>query len=327
MKFYYTLVSRHQAGQGGFVLELFIDRLLEKIRAKKNPTVVGLDPRLDLLPEEFHEKYFQDDDTRTQENASKAILDFNCRIIDIIAPIVPAVKPQVAFYEMFGPSGMAAYFSTIDYAQKKGLLVIGDVKRGDIGSTAEAYVQAHIKRALVSNVPTGGQAQADAVTVNPYLGEDGVSPFIKTCKENGSGIFVLVKTSNPSSEDFQNLECNNNCLYMIVAEKVCTWGQDLRGEKGYSSIGAVVGATYPETIAEIRKKFPFLFFLIPGYGAQGGTAEMIQAAFDKNGEGAIVNSSRGIIFAGQKSTLPWDEAVKRAALEMKHNLCRMVGWS
>jgi orotidine-5'-phosphate decarboxylase len=306
---------------------LFIDRLLDQISRKRNPSVVGLDPRLDLLPQEILDKHFKDEHDRTPENAGKAILEFNCRVIDVIAPIVPAVKPQIAFYEMFGVHGVSAYFKTVRYAQDHGLLVIGDIKRGDIGSTAEAYVRGHLEREKVYNVPTGGEGLADAVTLNPYLGEDSLSPFIKSCKEIGSGVFVLVKTSNPSSSDFQDILCGDDRMYMHVAEKVSSWGQDLRGKSGYSSVGAVVGATFPETIEEIRKRYPSLFFLIPGYGAQGGTAEMIRAAFDSNGEGAIINSSRGVIFASHKEDEPWEQAVQNAALEMKSSLCEIIGWS
>ena len=307
-------------------MKLFIDRMLEKIRERRNPTVVGLDPRLDSLPKEILNRHFSGDAARTQEMAAAAILEFNCKTIDVIEKIVPAVKPQIAFYEIFGAPGIRTYFKTIKYAQDKGLLVIGDIKRGDIGSTAEAYVKGHIETAEEEGVETGGGGAADAVTLSPYLGEDSLRPFITSCKKTNSGLFVLVKTSNPSSSDFQDLLCNGEPLYMTVAQKVGSWGSDLVGEYGYSSVGAVVGATHPETIKKVRSRFGSLFMLIPGYGAQGGKIEMIKSAFDQDGNGAIVNSSRGIIFAGQKSDKPWEKAVEEAALEMKFELGRAIGW-
>lgn len=308
-------------------MKLFIDRMLDKIHEYRNPSVVGLDPRLNLLPEEILSRHLDGSSQSTGEQASAAIFEFNQRIIEIIAPIVPAIKPQVAFYEIFGAPGIKTYFETISYAQKKGLLVIGDIKRGDIGSTAEAYAKGHLEVEEINGVPTGGGGTADAVTLNPYLGEDSLKPFITSCKKTNSGLFVLVKTSNPSSADFQDLVCDGEPLYMKVAQKVTTWGEELIGEYGYSSIGAVVGATHPETIKEVKERFGTLFMLIPGYGAQGGKIEMIKSAFDQDGNGAIVNSSRGIIFAGQKSEKPWEKAVEDAALEMKFELGRAIGWN
>jgi len=301
--------------------------MLEKIHERRNPTVVGLDPRLDLLPDEIVQRHLSGDQKGTQEGAAAAILEFNCRIIDVIEPIVPAVKPQVAFYEIFGAAGVKTYFETIGYAKEKGMLVIGDIKRGDIGSTAEAYAKGHLETVAVNGVETGGGGGADAVTLNPYLGEDSLKPFITSCKKTDSGLFVLVKTSNPSSADFQDLLCEGEPLFMKVAEKVVAWGRELVGDSGYSSVGAVVGATHPETIKAIKNRFPSLFMLIPGYGAQGGKIEMIKSAFDQEGKGAIVNSSRGIIFAGQKLDKPWIEAVRDAALEMKFELGRAIGWN
>jgi orotidine-5'-phosphate decarboxylase len=312
--------------RGSVQMSLFVEKLIDAIHSKKNPTVVGLDPRLDLLPEEILAKYVKDSGRQTSEMAGLAILEFNRRIIDVVAPVVPAVKPQVAFYEIFGAPGFDAYFKTIRYAQEKGLLVIGDVKRGDIGSTAEAYARGHLVEEKICGVSTGGGARADALTVNPYLGIDSIRPFIEACKKTDSGLFVLVKTSNPSSADFQNLTCEGRALYLKVAAKVVAWGEEMIGDRGFSSIGAVVGATHPETLAEVKQLFPSLFMLIPGYGAQGGTSEMIRAAFDRNGDGAIVNSSRGIIFAGRKGDESWEKAVERAALEMKESLCRTIGW-
>jgi len=300
-------------------VKLFIDRLIDSINEKQNPSVIGLDPRLEMIPEEIRNRHLLGKEL-TSEMASRAIIEFNKKVIDIIAPVVPAVKPQIAFYEMFGPSGLKAYFETIEYAQRKDLLVIGDIKRGDIGTTAEAYALGHLITKNVCGVMTGGCSEADAITLNPYLGTDSARPFLRACKQRGSGIFVLVKTSNPSSAEIQNLDCEGITLYMKVAQLVNNWGNDLRGRRGYSSVAAVVGATYPEVIKEIREEFPGLFLLIPGYGAQGGDAEMVRSAFDDHGNGAIVNSSRGIIFAWQKSSLPWEKAVYNATVEMREIL-------
>lgn len=308
-------------------MNLFIDRLLQAIIDKRNPTVVGLDPRLDLLPAEIRDRYLDNRGKPTREEAASAIFEFNCRVMDVVAPLVPAVKPQIAFYEMFGAAGVEAYFKTTQYAKNKGLIVIGDIKRGDIGSTASAYSKGHLEKDEVCGVATGGGGFADAITLSPYLGEDSITPFLSSCKKCQAGAFILVKTSNPSSADFQDLECGGEKLFMKVARKVDEWGKTLRGEHGFSSVGAVVGATYSETIEEIRSHFPSMFMLIPGYGAQGGTADMIRPAFDYDGLGAIVNSSRGIIFAGNKSDKPWKEAVLDATLEMRGILQRTIGWA
>jgi len=307
---------------GEQALTLFIDRMIEAIERKKNPTVVGLDPRLDLLPDEIMGASSKDQET--VDRAVQGILVFNRRIIDIIEPIAPAVKLQVAFYEVFGPKGYDVYFQTIEYAKAKGLVVIGDIKRGDIGSTAEAYSKGHLEDSEICGVKTGGAAFPDAVTLNPYLGRDSVEPFLQSCRKTESGVFILVKTSNPSSADFQNLDCGGAPLYMKVAEKVDQWGQEFVGESGYSSVAAVVGATHPNEILEIRERYPRLFMLLPGYGAQGGTADMVRTAFDRKGRGAIINSSRGIIFAGAKSEKTWEAAVKDASLKMRDDLQRIL---
>ena len=255
-----------------------IDNLIEKIKEKNNPTVIGLDPRYDMIPNCIKNKYSQD-----LKGVSEAIIEFNKDLIDAVYDIVPAVKPQIAFYEMFGVHGIEAFEETCKYAKSKGMVVIADMKRGDIGTTAEAYSKAAIGRTTI-----GEEFQkifdVEFVTVNPYLGTDGIKPFIEDCKKYGKGIFVLVKTSNKSSGELQDLETKDGeKIYEKVAKLVNEWGKDLIGESGYSSISAVVGATYPEQLKELREKMPHSYFLIPGYGAQGGKAEDIALGFDEKG--------------------------------------------
>ena len=269
-----------------------IDRLIEKIKQTNNPTVMGLDPRFEMLPSCLTEKY-----PHTLEGVSKAIVEFNKQLIDATYDIIPAVKPQIAFYEMFGISGMEAFKETCDYAKEKGMVVIADIKRGDIGSTASGYSNAFLGRTSI-----GEKQEAifdvDFITVNPYMGTDCVKPFIEDCKKYNKGIFILVKTSNPSSGELQDLKLETGEeIYIRVADLAENWGEDLRGEYGYSSVAAVVGATYPKQLEDLRKKEPHTFFLIPGYGAQGGKAEDIALAFDENGIGGIVNASRSLMCA------------------------------
>lgn len=274
-----------------------IDRLIDKIKEKENPTVVGLDPTYGMIP-----AYIKDDMLGRYGKTPKAVAEmfilFNKAIIDRIYDLIPAVKPQIAMYERYGLEGIWAYIETINYAKEKGLLVIGDIKRGDISSTAEAYA-AHI-----GGVEIEGEFfdlwQEDAVTVNPYLGTDGISPFVKYCKERDRGLFVLVKTSNKSSGELQDRLIDGEPLYCHVADLVDRWGQEVIGDYGYSRIGAVVGATYKEQGEALRKRLPHTFFLVPGYGAQGGKGEDLKGYFDDEGIGIIVNSSRGIIKAYQK---------------------------
>ncbi|MGI6727198.1 MAG: orotidine-5'-phosphate decarboxylase [Anaerovoracaceae bacterium] len=274
-----------------------IDRLIDKIKEKENPTVVGLDPTYGMIP-----AYIKDDMLGRYGKTPKAVAEmfilFNKAIIDRIYDLIPAVKPQIAMYERYGLEGIRAYIETINYAKEKGLLVIGDIKRGDISSTAEAYA-AHI-----GGVEIEGEFfdlwQEDAVTVNPYLGTDGISPFVKYCKERDRGLFVLVKTSNKSSGELQDRLIDGEPLYCHVADLVDRWGQEVIGDYGYSRIGAVVGATYKEQGEALRKRLPHTFFLVPGYGAQGGKGEDLKGYFDDEGIGIIVNSSRGIIKAYQK---------------------------
>ena len=255
-----------------------IDKLINKIKEKNNPTVIGLDPRYDIIPDCIKNKYTQD-----LEGAGKAIIEFNKDLIDAVYDIVPAVKPQIAFYEMFGVPGMKAFEETCRYAKEKGMIVIADMKRGDIGTTAKAYSNAAIGKTRLGEI-YHSIFDVDFVTVNPYLGTDGIQPFIEDCKEYGKGIFVLVKTSNKSSGELQDLVTQDGeTIYVRVAKLVNEWGKDLIGKYGYSSISSVVGATYPKQLEELRKVMPHSYFLIPGYGAQGGKAEDIALGFDEKG--------------------------------------------
>ncbi len=273
--------------------------LSEKIRAKNNPTVMGLDPMLDYIPKYIRDKAVSEYGD-TFKAAGEAIFEFNKGLIDAAAELVPAVKPQSAFYEMYGIEGLIALEKTIEYAKAAGLYVILDVKRNDIGSTAEAYAKAFIGQTQLFN-SSAKATPVDCVTVNPYLGIDGVKPFIDVAAENGKSMFILVKTSNKSSGDFQDLEIDGTTLYRKVAAKVEEWGAPYIGESGYSPCGAVVGATYPKQLTELRAAMPHTFFLIPGYGAQGGAANDIVGAFDKNKSGAIINSSRALMCAYKKA--------------------------
>jgi len=302
-------------------MQHFADKLVNRISDLSNPTVVGLDPRLDKIPDTIKQaaikKYGAD-----LEAVSAALIIFNTGIIDAIADIVPAVKLQIAFYEMYGHAGLFAYEQTIQYAHDKGMLVIGDAKRNDIGSTAEAYAKGHLGLVDVFGTPTP-TINADALTVNPYLGTDGITPFTKVCQKHGKGIFVLVRTSNPSADEIQGQPVGDHLLDEEVGGLVEGWGRELIGESGFSSVGAVVAATYPEEAHALRQLMPNQIFLVPGYGAQGATAEDVRHCFHENGTGAIVNSSRGIIFAYKE----WDyaeeqytDAARDAALKMKKDL-------
>ncbi len=302
----------------------FGDQLAYRIKELQNPSVVGLDPRLKDIP-----SYIKDEAInkfgKTPEGAAAAILMFNKGLIDAIADIVPAVKPQIAFYEQYGHVGLKAYEDTVAYAHQKGMLVIGDAKRSDIASTAEAYANAHLGTVDVfgESIP---MINADALTINPYLGSDGITPFTKVCKEQGKGVFVLVRTSNESADEIQGMAVGDELVDEVVAGLVEGWGRELVGESGYSSVGAVVGATYPEEARELRQRMPNQIFLVPGYGAQGGGAESAKPCFHANGTGAIVNSSRGIIFAyiaDKMTERAYAEAARAAALRMKDDLNRL----
>ena len=274
-----------------------INKLTEKIKKLNAPVVVGLDPMLNYVPEHIQKKAF-DEFGETLEGAAEAIWQFNKEIIDKTYDLIPAVKPQIAMYEQFGIPGLAAFKKTVDYAKSKDIVVIGDIKRGDIGSTSAAYAVGHVGKVQVGS-KTYVPFDEDFVTVNPYLGTDGVKPFVDVCKETGKGIFVLVKTSNPSSGEFQDRLVDGRPLYELVGEKVAEWGESHMGDS-YSYVGAVVGATYPEMGKVLRKIMPKTYILVPGYGAQGGKAADLAPYFNEDGLGAIVNSSRGIIAAYQQ---------------------------
>ena len=271
-----------------------INKLVANIKKTGAPIVVGLDPMLSYVPEQVQKKAFAEYG-ETLEGAAEAIWQFNKEIVDKTYDLIPAVKPQIAMYEQFGLPGLAAFKKTVDYCKEKGLVVIGDIKRGDIGSTSAAYAVGHIGKVKVGS-KTYAPFDEDFVTVNPYLGSDGVNPFLDVCKEEKKGIFVLVKTSNPSSGEFQDQKIDGRPLYELVGEKVAAWGSEVMGDE-YSYVGAVVGATYPEMGKVLRKVMPKAYILVPGYGAQGGKGKDLVHFFNEDGLGAIVNSSRGIIAA------------------------------
>ena len=271
-----------------------INQLVANIKKTGAPIVVGLDPMLNYIPEQVQKKAFAEYG-ETLEGAAEAIWQFNKEIVDKTYDLIPAVKPQIAMYEQFGLPGLAAFKKTVDYCKEKGLVVIGDIKRGDIGSTSAAYAVGHIGKVKVGS-KTYAPFDEDFVTVNPYLGSDGVNPFLDVCKEEKKGIFVLVKTSNPSSGEFQDQKIDGRPLYELVGEKVAAWGSEVMGDE-YSYVGAVVGATYPEMGKVLRKVMPKGYILVPGYGAQGGKGKDLVHFFNEDGLGAIVNSSRGIIAA------------------------------
>ncbi len=306
-----------------------IDQLIRSIEELQNPTVVGLDPRLGFIPEHIKEEAFENHG-KTLEGASEAFYRFNKEIIDQIKDVVPAVKPQIAMYEQYGYAGIKAYMDTIQYAKDRGLIVIGDVKRGDIASTAKAYSDGHIGLVDIE----GEKIQVfkeDFITLSPYLGYDSIEPYVEDLNQRNKGLFILVKTSNPNSKEIQDLTVEGELLYERVAKLLKTWGEAAMGELGYSRMGAVVGATHPKDAERIRKILPDTFFLVPGYGAQGATAEDLVPNFNKGGRGAIINSSRGIIAAYknekyQKDFGPKDfaPAARAAALDMKKDLQRVM---
>lgn len=278
---------------------------------------------LNYVPEHILKEAF-DKHGETLEGAAAAIFEFNKGIVDAIYDLVPAVKPQIAMYEQFGIAGMAAFKDTVDYCKEKGLIVIGDAKRGDIGSTSAAYAVAHLGKVQVGS-KSYSAFDEDFVTVNPYLGSDGVNPFIDVCKEEDKGIFILVKTSNPSSGEFQDKVFEGRPLYELVAEKVAEWGSECM-DGTYSNVGCVIGATYPEMGKVLRKIMPHAYILVPGYGAQGGTAKDLAAYFNEDGLGAIVNSSRGIIAAYKQDKYSkygsknYADASRQAVLDMKEDI-------
>ncbi len=297
-----------------------IDQLVAKIKKTQAPIVVGLDPMLNYIPEQVQKKAFEEKG-ETLAGAAEAIWQFNKAIVDATYDLIPAVKPQIAMYEQFGVEGVIAFKKTVDYCKEKGLVVIGDVKRGDIGSTSEAYAVGHLGKVQVGSQTYAGFDE-DFATVNPYLGSDGVKPFVKVCKENNRGIFVLVKTSNPSSGELQDKLVDGKPLYELVGKMVDEWGSDCIGESGYSEVGAVVGATYPEQGKILRAIMPRTYILVPGYGAQGGKGKDLVHFFNEDGLGAIVNSSRGIIAAYKQEAYAkfgaehFADASRQAVLDM-----------
>lgn len=299
-----------------------IDVLIDKIKETENPTVMGLDPRYEMLPKCVTSKYPQ-----TLEGVAEAIVEYNKALIDATCDIIPAIKPQIAFYEMYGIPGMQAFKETCEYAKQKGMIVIADIKRGDIGSTAQGYSNAYLGKTKIGDVEQSVY-DIDFVTVNPYMGTDCVKPFIDDCKKYNKGLFILVKTSNPSSGELQDLNLDSGEeVYTRVAKLVERWGEELRGEYNYSSIAAVVGATYPEQLKQIRKIAPHTYFLIPGYGAQGGKASDIALGFDENGLGGIVNASRSLMCAyksdkwkDQFEEKDYAQATRSEAIRMRDEL-------
>ncbi|WP_313075495.1 orotidine-5'-phosphate decarboxylase [Lacrimispora sp.] len=304
-----------------------IRQLIEKIQKTKAPVCVGLDPMLDYIPEHVLKRAL-DEFGETLEGAAEAIWQYNKEIIDHVYDLIPSVKPQIAMYEQFGIEGLKAYVKTVNYCHEKDLLVIGDAKRGDIGSTSSAYAAAHIGKVKVGSKSLSSFA-TDFLTINPYLGTDGVKPFVDVCKEEDKGLFVLVKTSNPSSGEFQDRLIDGQPLYEHVAQKVVEWGADSM-DGTYSNVGAVVGATYPEMSSVLRKLMPNTYFLVPGYGAQGGTAEDLKPCFNEDGLGAVINSSRGIIAAYKQDKYKnfgaenFGEASRQAVIDMVADINRVL---
>lgn len=300
-----------------------INKLVEKIKKTNAPVVVGLDPMMSYIPEHIVKKAF-DEYGETLEGAAEAVFNYNKGIVDAIYDIVSAVKPQVAMYEQFGIPGMIAFQKTVDYCKEKDLVVIGDIKRGDIGSTSTAYAVGHLGKVAVGSNKISAFNE-DFVTVNPYLGTDGIKPFVDVCKEEKKGIFILVKTSNPSSGEFQDRLIDGRPLYEYVGEQVDKWGSDCMGD-AYSYVGAVVGATYPEQGKILRKIMPKSFILVPGYGAQGGKGADLVHYFNEDGLGAIVNSSRGIICAYKQEAYAkfgpeaYADASRQAAIDMINDI-------
>ena len=300
-----------------------INKLVAGIKKTNAPIVVGLDPTLKMIPEHIMKAAIEEHG-ESLEAAGEAIWQFNKAIVDAVYDLIPAVKPQIAMYEQFGIPGLVAFKRTVDYCKEKGLVVIGDIKRGDIGSTSEAYAVGHLGKVTIGSKTCYGFDE-DFVTVNPYLGSDGVNPFIKICKEENKGLFILVKTSNPSSGEFQDQMIGEKTLYQMVGEKVAQWGEDCMGDD-YSYIGAVVGATYPEVGKIMRKVMPKSYILVPGYGAQGGKGKDLAHFFNEDGLGAIINSSRGIIAAYQQEAYAkfgaenFADASRQAVIDMREDI-------
>ena len=298
---------------------MITDRLIEKIIDLQNPTCVGLDTSFAYLPEEMQAG------VTSFEKVAERIYDFNKKLIDTLYDIIPSVKVQIAYYEAYGPAGLKAYEETLKYAKEKDLVVIADAKRNDIGSTASCYAKAFLGETEIN----GNKLTAfpsDYVTVNAYLGTDGIAPFVEECEKNEKGIFVLVKTSNPSGAELQNLVLDNGMpVYEYMGGLVEKWGESTVGKYGYSAVGAVVGATHPTEAKRLREVLPHTFFLIPGYGAQGGSAQMLKSCFAENGGGGVVNNSRGILCAYKKNGGTYYEAARQATIAMQKDLASVIG--
>ena len=298
---------------------MITDKLIDGIIAMQNPTCVGLDTLFDYLPDDMRAG------AKTFEDVAERVLEFNKKIIDSVYDIVPSVKVQIAYYEMYGVAGMKAYYETLKYAAEKGLVVIADAKRNDIGSTASCYAKAFLGETQVNDEIIKA-FPSDYVTVNGYLGSDGIVPFVEQCEKYDKGIFVLVKTSNPSGAEIQNMVLDNGMpMYEYVGGLVEKWGESTIGKYGYSAVGAVVGATHPTEAARLRAVLPHTFFLIPGYGAQGGNAEMLKSCFGANGLGGVVNNSRGILCAYKKNGGTYYDAAREACVAMQKDLSSVIG--
>jgi orotidine-5'-phosphate decarboxylase len=310
---------------------MFIDKLIEAVKEKDNPTVVGLDPKIEYVPSLLREEAFREYG-KNLKGVAHAILSFNKKIIDAVYDIVPAVKPQLAYYEMYGIEGLKVFDETVKYSKEKGLIVIADGKRNDIGSTAQSYSSAYLGKSVIDEGIEESVFDVDALTVNPYLGVDGIKPFIDDCKKYKKGVFILVKTSNKSSGQIQDLFTQlGKSIYEIVAELVEEWGKPVRGQYGYSSVGAVVGATYPNQAKILRKAMQHAYILVPGYGAQGGTARDVAHSFNGDGLGAIVNASRSIMCAyqsdewkNQYNEEQFAEASRAEAIRMRNDINSVI---
>ena len=301
------------------------DVLRDRIRELKNPTVAGLDPRIEYVPAHLQEESFAQFG-QTLEGAADAIWKFNQGLIDALCDVVPAVKPQSAYYENLGWRGMAVMEKTIQYAREKGLYVIADIKRGDIGSTAAAYAEAWLGVTKVGETECP-VFDADCVTLNGYMGSDAIKPFLDQCVARSKSAFILAKTSNPSSMELQDMVAGDRVVYTVMGDLIERWGKDTAGKYGYNALGAVVGATHPSVLKELRRRLERTFFLVPGYGAQGGTAADVRYAFDELGRGAIVNASRSIMCAWQKTGkegMDYQEAARDAAIRMRDELKRYI---
>ncbi|NLY18758.1 MAG: orotidine-5'-phosphate decarboxylase [Clostridiaceae bacterium] len=311
---------------------MFSDKLIDRINEKQNPTVLGLDPKLEYIPISIRLKNLELYGN-TLKAASESIFEFNRRLMDAVADIIPAVKPQLAYYEMYGHEGLRALYRTMEYGREKGFIIIADGKRNDIGTTSGAYSSAYLGKTILEKGDASYAFNADALTVNGYLGTDGIKPMLEDCKNYDKGIFVLVKTSNPSSVQVQDMVLQDGRkVYELMADLVTKWGEDLIGKHGYSSVGAVVGATWPEQLKLLRNRMNSAYFLVPGYGAQGGSAKDVAVAFDKNGLGAVINASRSLMCAYRLerwkkdfSIEDFDLACREEAIRMREELKNEIG--